>query len=539
MMSSRLFWPKFIFALAAIGTVTFVSNAIYAFNSNASLSQAFTIFVPIFLLMRYSIYLKHACSLKFPGPIPVPVLGTMYALGEKTNVQLSLRAMMKKYGNIIDLLFADGERWVLVNDGKAARSVMKSTDRGHLNKDWEKNFRKRLIWQKLYGKKGLDVFSRTKDIMDWKSHRRLLQNAFDQKHVRSMIDKVELLVRELVEEIPSGQKIDILPFLKDLGLNVMYETSLGGSVRDDPNLRQFLTNYFEINTSLFQAYMFDPFVYISYNVLPRFGYNTMELECRKFNPIFRQHCRDLILREQDRQRVLDKEVEVSSSNMMTILVSHINDDDFTVENVIDELLAFIFAGFDTTSATVGSLLFYLASHPHEQQRVHEELDNLTQNSDNKIYADLLPHSPYLSACIREAMRLQPVASMLTRRLESDVSIVQENGTKIRIPEGDVVALPIHTLHYNEEIYPQPEAFKPERWIDASTGGLKPVKQGYYFAFGAGPKMCIGYQLAEKEVKMAAIGFLQKFSMKSYGDLNMVDKFSISPEKVVLEFERRI
>jgi len=398
---------------------------------------------------------------------------------------------------------------------------------------------KRLLWQKVYGKKGLDLFSRTKDIMDWKSHRRLLQNAFDQKHVRSMIDKVELLVRELVEEIPSGQKIDILPFLKDLGLNVMYETSLGGSVRDDPNLRQFLTNYFEINTSLFQAYMFDPFVYISYNVLPRFGYNTMELESRKFNPIFRQHCRDLILREQDRQRVLDKEVEVSSSNMMTILVSHINDDDFTVENVIDELQAFIFAGFDTTSATVGSLLFYLASHPHEQQRVHEELDNLTQNSDNKTYADLLPHSPYLSACIREAMRLQPVASMLTRRLESDVSIVQENGTKIRIPEGEVVALPVHTLHYNEEIYPQPEAFKPERWIDASTGGLMPVKQGYYFAFGAGPKMCIGYQLAEKEVKMAAIGFLQKFSMKSHGDLNMVDKFSISPEKVVLEFERRI
>ena len=49
------------------------------------------------------------------------------------------------------------------------------------------------------------------------------------------------------------------------------------------------------------------------------------------------------------------------------------------------------------------------------------------------------------------MRLQPVASMLTRRLQSDVTIEQENGTKIRIPEGDVVALPLHTLHYNEEI----------------------------------------------------------------------------------------
>ena len=148
--------------------------------------------------------------------------------------------------------------------------------------------------------------------------------------------------------------------------------------------------------------------------------------------------------------------------------------------------------------------------------------------------------PYLSACIRESQRLQPVAPALSRRTQQDIAV----GSTI-IPKGTFVYIPIFQLHRDPIVYPDPECFRPERWIDEDDPSkLIPTLPGYYFAFGGGPKMCVGFQLAEKEVKIAAAMVLQQYTMlpPATNDpalaTNIVDRFVTGPDKVFLRFQKR-
>ena len=146
--------------------------------------------------------------------------------------------------------------------------------------------------------------------------------------------------------------------------------------------------------------------------------------------------------------------------------------------------------------------------------------------------------PYLSACIRESQRLQPVAPALSRRTHQDISV-----GKTVIPKGTFVYVPIFLLHRDPKVYPDPECFRPERWIDETdVSKLKPTAPGSYFAFGGGPKMCVGFQLAEKEVKIAAAMVLQHYTILPTSDpalaTNIVDRFVTGPDKVFLRFQKR-
>jgi cytochrome P450 len=142
----------------------------------------------------------------------------------------------------------------------------------------------------------------------------------------------------------------------------------------------------------------------------------------------------------------------------------------------DELMTLLVAGHETTATGLSWAIELLARHP-------EELDRLD--------ADLAAGSDeYLDAVIKETLRLRPVIALVLRKLVEPMEI----GGRL-LPAGVSVAPSIYLVHRNPEIYPEPERFRPERFIEQPAGTYT------WIPFGGGVRRCLGAAFAQFEMSV--------------------------------------
>ena len=514
------------------------------------------------------------------------------------------RSLYNKYGPCVDLLLGK-DRFLLVNDPDFCKAVMKSTDRGLVNGEYRRDFRSRFLMMELWGRSDIDLFIRSNAIGDWKSRRRILHPAFDQKHVRAMQPDLSSSVHRLIEKLASVSEekgsFDVLPVLQDFTLDFILKSSLGVSLdlTEDNSKGRWIIDIINLQCKLFAEYQFDPFLRLKVGLLAAIGLNPMELKRREGALRLRSFTKELLEKEKKRQTEhtdisttgsegsgpVNGDSSSDTSSLLSIMVAssvaaHKSKEGISSglsdEDVTDELLSFMFAGYDTTSVTLSILLHHLATHPAVQQRLRGEIDLVLADATTQVagsseeldLAELLKVHPltFLSACIRESQRIQPIVPALMRRTEQAIelkmpSMVSEKldgldnkhkpaGAKTKtlmVPKGTKVFVPVFLLQRNKAYYENPDEFKPERWLEGAaegekkTGGgvrLKHVPTGAFYAFGGGPKACIGIQLAEKELKMTAIAMLASFSVQSAGDVKITDTFITGPESVRIRLTRR-
>ena len=138
----------------------------------------------------------------------------------------------------------------------------------------------------------------------------------------------------------------------------------------------------------------------------------------------------------------------------------------------------------------------------------------------------MPSYTYLMAVIKETLRLHPVGFITSRQTQKDMNI--DNKT---FPPGTTVVQPMYVFGRNEEMFPDPHSFNPDRW-------LKGDKQlDYFYAnvpFGFGPRMCLGKRVAEMMVSLFLAEFCLKFEFK------LAEDKIVNPHvRLLLEPDRRI
>lgn len=174
--------------------------------------------------------------------------------------------------------------------------------------------------------------------------------------------------------------------------------------------------------------------------------------------------------------------------------------------------AMIEAGSETTSAALNSLMLYLSAYPSVQTRAHTELDAVIGDERSPTFADE-EQLPYIRCIIKEILRLRPVTNMGTPHYTSADIIYKD----YFIPKGSVVAIQQYAIHYDPERYPDPAAFKPERYADhhlksgAYAGGNDPYERDH-FSFGAGRRICTGLHLAENSLYITLAKILWAFDI---------------------------
>jgi cytochrome P450 family 135 len=142
----------------------------------------------------------------------------------------------------------------------------------------------------------------------------------------------------------------------------------------------------------------------------------------------------------------------------------------------DELMTLLVAGHETTATGLSWAIELLARHPEELSRLEADL--------------AVGNDEYLDAVIKETLRLRPVIALVLRKLVEPMEI----GGRL-LPAGVSVAPSIYLVHRNPEIYPEPERFRPERFIERPAGTYT------WIPFGGGVRRCLGGAFAEFEMSV--------------------------------------
>lgn len=174
--------------------------------------------------------------------------------------------------------------------------------------------------------------------------------------------------------------------------------------------------------------------------------------------------------------------------------SHASDDK---KSILDEAITLLFAGQDTSAATLSWTLHLLSLHPEIQDKVAKEILRETQQEDY-MSKKTISKLTYLDAVIKESMRLYPVAPFVVRKLCREVQVDQ----KTSLPKGALACVWIYGLHRNPKLWDRPNDFVPERWLETSNSS--------YMPFCVGPRNCVGQPLAHVILRILLARLVQGY-----------------------------
>lgn len=186
---------------------------------------------------------------------------------------------------------------------------------------------------------------------------------------------------------------------------------------------------------------------------------------------------------------LDSEVKPDSSFSVKAL---------TEDEAMAQCVLFFLAGQDTTSSVIAHAMYMLALNPEIQAKLREEADECFATHGKEPPLDVISKLPYIHGVVSEALRMFPPAPRIERSAIEDYVL---GDTKIKIPKGCVIAVPVFAMHYDPEYFPDPHAFVPERFSTENVASIRPYT---YLPFGAGPRNCIGMRFALQAVKLCIL-----------------------------------
>jgi cytochrome P450 len=161
---------------------------------------------------------------------------------------------------------------------------------------------------------------------------------------------------------------------------------------------------------------------------------------------------------------------------LLLKATHEDGSELHPEEIRDELLTMIMAGYETTTSALAWALERLLRTPHALRRLRAELDT--------------DDDTYLEAVIKETLRCRPVVPVVARRLGEPAEVAG-----YLMPAGTTLMVSIYLLHNDPEAYPDPEEFRPERFL----GGLP--EGAAWIPFGGGVRRCLGASFAQLEMKV--------------------------------------
>jgi cytochrome P450 len=174
----------------------------------------------------------------------------------------------------------------------------------------------------------------------------------------------------------------------------------------------------------------------------------------------------------------------------------------TPREVRDQLLTIFLAGHETTAASMTWTWYVLSQRPEVVRRLQAELDTVLGGRAPAV--EDAARLTYTRAVVEEVLRLYPAAPALsTRQAQADDVL---DGRPVK--KGDLIAVSPWMLQRHEALWDDPQAFRPERFL---PGQVNDRHRFAYIPFGAGPRICIGMQLALNELVILLATFAQRYS----------------------------
>ena len=194
----------------------------------------------------------------------------------------------------------------------------------------------------------------------------------------------------------------------------------------------------------------------------------------------------------------------SRNDILTMLMSARDEagDRLKEQELRDELMTMLVAGHETTATALAWALHWIHKSPPVRKQLIDELQSVEDLMDPGVLFRL----PYLNAVCSETLRICPVGMLTFPRVtRSQVELMGSS-----LDPGTVVAGCIYLAHHREEVYPDPDAFRPERFLERRYSAYE------YLPFGGGARRCIGMAFAQFEMKIVLSTVLLGVELAQFG-----------------------
>ncbi|XP_055711548.1 probable cytochrome P450 6a14 [Phlebotomus papatasi] len=176
----------------------------------------------------------------------------------------------------------------------------------------------------------------------------------------------------------------------------------------------------------------------------------------------------------------------------------------TFEELVAQMYAIFNASYETTSSTLTLAVYELAQHQDIQEKAREEVNRILKKYNDEYTYEACTEMKYIDQIIKETLRKYPVIDYLLRLCGQDYSVPNTNHV---IDKGTYIAIPVHAIHHDPEIYPDPEKFDPERFTEDNIKNRHPYA---WLPFGEGPRNCIAMRLGMVQAKIGLASLLSKY-----------------------------
>ncbi|KAF8901812.1 cytochrome P450 [Mucidula mucida] len=175
--------------------------------------------------------------------------------------------------------------------------------------------------------------------------------------------------------------------------------------------------------------------------------------------------------------------------------------------LIEEAMVLLIAGTDTSSNAMTIGFFHLMANEGLKKKLQAELREAWPEKDTPFSYEMAEKLPYLTAVIKEALRLSAGVPVSLPRVVESATIIDGHA----VPAGSIVGVSQPFVLKNPNIFPDPLEFRPERWIGADAQKL----DKYLIVFSKGPRSCLGMNLGWCELYLAFAHLMRKFDMQLF------------------------
>jgi cytochrome P450 len=375
----------------------------------------------------------------------------------------------RRYGPIFSLQLGPAARVIVVAEPRAAKQVL-TADPEHFRAGDTNG-----IFRDVVGNHSILVMDGPEHL----HHRRILLPVVG-RHGHRYREMIGEVARSKITTWKPGEELSLLPQMEAISFEVMMRIALGsdGESEREEQLRTLIPQMMDKCES--------PFTLIPWFRHEMGGISPYARLMKFIDGI------DEILYEAIEERRRDPLVQVRE-DALSLLVRATYDDGSPLEDVVvrDELLTMLMAGYETTTAGLTWAFERLLRSPEKLNRLVHELEE----GDER----------YLMAVVKEALRRRPVIPIAARKAMAPIELLG-----YRIPAGSVLMVAIYLIHGDEEIYPEPKDFRPERFMAKDPGG------GEWIPFGGGIRRCLGASLAQNEMAVVIRTVLEEAVLSPVG-----------------------
>lgn len=303
-----------------------------------------------------------------------------------------------------------------------------------------------------------------------KRERKLLMPPFHGERMRAYGEIMQSTARNAVSRLLPGEAFVMQDLTQTVTFDIILRTVFG--VQDPQRIAYCHDLNNQLMGAIHPVFMFLPF--LRRDLVPRWKRFTESHE----------KMRQLLQDQIDECRKGQDEQE----HILALMLSARDESGqpMTDAELQDELITMIAAGHETTAIGLAWAFFWLHKHPAILRRLVDEIEVLGPEPS----PDALAKLPYLSAVCDEALRRSPILPIVPRRLVKPFRLFDWE-----IPPGAGVAAAVAAVHFDPNLYPEPDTFRPERFLERKYSPFE------FIPFGGGYRRCLGAAFAGYEMRI--------------------------------------